>query len=158
MHENFDTTNFSKLKDFIETWPKQIPLAIELRHTDWYNNINVATQLYNIYQENNISNIITDTAGRRDLIHMKLTNLKVFIRFVGANHSSDYKRLDDWIDRIEKWTNKGIESISFFIHQNMEKESVLLSSYFIKKLNNRLNLNLKVPQTLPDINGQQTLF
>ena len=159
MHEDFNPTNFSKLKDFIETWPKQIALAIELRHTDWYNNPNLAPQLHNLYQENNISNIITDTAGRRDLIHMRLTNPKVFIRFVGSNHPSDYQRLDDWVDRIENWTNQGIQSISFFIHQNIEIESVLLSSYFIKKLNKRLSINLKVPKTLLDVqNQQQTLF
>ena len=158
MHEEFSPQNFRKLKDFIETWPTQIPLAIELRHTDWYNT-NVASQLYQLYQNKNISNIITDTAGRRDLLHMRLTNSKVFIRFVGSNHSSDYKRLDEWIDRIEHWSKKGIESISFFIHQNIEIESVLLSSYFIKNLNKRLGLNIKVPKTLSDIKGlQQTLF
>ena len=155
MHESFSPIDFVKLKDFIETWPIQIPLAVELRHTDWYHNTDIAPQLYQLYQTKNICNIITDTAGRRDLLHMRLTNSKVFIRFVGSNHSSDYKRLDDWIDRIESWINQGVQSISFFIHQNVEIESVLLSSYFIKKLNNRLSLNLKVPQTLSDIEGQQ---
>ena len=83
----------------------------------------------------------------------------IFIRFVGANHPSDYQRLDNWIDRLESWTSQGIQSVSFFIHQNIEIESVILSSYFIKKLNKRLNINLKFPKTLMDIqNQQQTLF
>lgn len=159
MHEDFSPLDFIKLREFIETWPAKIPLAVELRHTDWYHNADIATRLYQLYQTKNISNIITDTAGRRDLLHMRLTNPKVFVRFVGSNHASDYQRIDDWIDRIEHWSKKGIESISFFIHQNIEVESVLLSAYLIKNLNKRLSLKLKVPQTLSDIEGkQQRLF
>ncbi|ANW96952.1 hypothetical protein AXE80_11960 [Wenyingzhuangia fucanilytica] len=159
MNEEFSPKDFLKLEDYINTWPKEIPLAIELRHTDWYNNPKVSHQLYQLYQENNISNIITDTAGRRDLLHMRLTNSKPFIRFVGSNHPSDFHRLDDWVDRIEYWIKQGLTSISFFIHQNIEEESVLLSSYFVKKLNHRLGLKLTVPKTLQDIQGQQqTLF
>ena len=41
----------------------------------------------------NISNVIVDTAGRRDLMHMRLTNPTAFVRYVGANHESDYTRL-----------------------------------------------------------------
>lgn len=159
MNENFAPSEFHYLKDFIKTWPKEIPLAVELRHTDWFNNDSNAQQLYQLYSENNISNIITDTAGRRDLIHMSLTNSKVFIRFVGANHQSDFNRLDEWVNRIAYWTKAGIESIAFFIHQNIEIESVLLSAYFIKQLNTKLGTSLKAPKTLQEIKDQQqTLF
>lgn len=159
MNENFAPNEFHYLEDFITTWPKEIPLAAELRHTDWFNNPQISEKLYHCYSEKNISNIITDTAGRRDLLHMSLTSPKVFIRFVGANHPSDYQRLDDWINRIEHWIKQGLQSIAFFVHQNKEKESVLLSAYFIKKLNERLGLNLKIPKTLKDNQNQQpTLF
>lgn len=159
MHENFSPQKFNRLENFVNAWPLKIPLAIELRHADWFQNPHYANKLYTLYQKNNCSNVITDTAARRDLLHMCLTNSKVFIRFVGSNHASDYQRLDHWIDIIENWSQQGLESISFFIHQNIEIESVLLSSYFIKKLNARLCLNLKVPQTLEAIkNRQQTLF
>lgn len=160
MNENFAPTEFSFLSDFIKTWPtEKVPLAVELRHTNWFNNHLIANQLHQLYTDHNISNIITDTAGRRDLLHMRLTNSNIFIRFVGANHSSDFSRLDEWVNRIESWVHNGIESISFFIHQNTEIESVLLSAYFTKQLNQRLNINLKIPTTLQDIkNQQQTLF
>lgn len=159
MNETYEPSEFYKLKDFISTWPTQVPLVLELRHPNWYQDNLTSKELYQLLQENNLSNIITDTAGRRDLLHMRLTCPHVFIRFVGSNHISDYHRLDDWIDRIEYWTNQGISSISFFIHQNIEKESVLLSSYFIKNLNKRLSINLKVPSLLSDDqSGQQSLF
>ncbi|MCB4808506.1 DUF72 domain-containing protein [Tamlana sp. 62-3] len=156
MHNNFAPKDFDRVVAFAESWPKQIPLAMEFRHTNWYNDAVVAKDLYKLLEENNISNIIVDTAGRRDLMHMRLTNATAFVRYVGANHESDYSRLDDWIERIKFWSKQGIKEIDFFVHQNLEKESPLLSAYFIKKLNSELGYNLKIPNEEQHI--QQNLF
>mgnify|MGYP001804200229 CR=1 FL=1 len=86
-----------------------------------------------------------DTAGRRDLLHMRLTNSEAFIRYVGANHTSDYSRLDEWVERLKIWKDQGISNIHFFVHQNLEVESPLLAGYFIKKLNTHLNTQLHIP-------------
>ncbi|MEZ4802600.1 MAG: DUF72 domain-containing protein [Gelidibacter sp.] len=145
MHNNFAPKDYNKVVDFVESWPKEIALAIEFRHTDWYNNQKVAENLYQLLEENNISNVIVDTAGRRDLMHMRLTNGTAFVRYVGANHESDYSRLDAWVERLKKWQDVGINEIDFFIHQNIEKESPLLSAYFIKKLNEELGSDLTIP-------------
>ncbi|RSK38608.1 DUF72 domain-containing protein [Mangrovimonas spongiae] len=154
MHNNFTPKDFNRVVDFVESWPKEVPLAIEFRHTNWYNDEAVANQLYDLLEKNNISNIIVDTAGRRDLMHMRLTNPTAFIRYVGANHKSDYSRLDDWIARIKEWSEQGIKEIDFFIHQNIEKESPLLAAYFIEKLNTELGYNL----TIPNNNNQSKLL
>lgn len=157
MHNNFAPKDFDRVINFIEGWPKEIPLAVEFRHTDWYNDETIAEDLYRLLEENNISNIIVDTAGRRDLMHMRLTNSRAFVRYVGANHPSDYTRLDDWVERLKYWKDNGIEHINFFVHQNIEKESPLLSAYFIKKLNTELGTDLKIPRMKDDINTN-TLF
>ena len=145
MHTNFSPKDFDKVIAFIEKWPKEMPLAVEFRHTDWYNDEFVSKDLYQLLEDNNISNVIVDTAGRRDLMHMRLTNATAFVRYVGANHSNDYSRLDDWVERLKLWTEQGIKEIDFFIHQNIEKESPLLSAYFIKRLNKELGYNIKIP-------------
>ena len=145
MHSNFAPKDFDRVVAFIESWPKEVPLAIEFRHTNWYNDKAIANELYRLLEENNISNVIVDTAGRRDIMHMRLTNATAFIRYVGANHESDYSRLDDWVERLKIWKTQGIKEIDFFVHQNIEKESPLLSAYFIKKLNAELGYNLNIP-------------
>jgi uncharacterized protein YecE (DUF72 family) len=94
------------------------------------------------------TNIIVDTAGRRDMLHMRLTSSTAFVRYVGANHSSDYPRLDEWLQRIKTWKAQGLQELYFFVHQNIELESPLLSAYFIQKLNEEFGTALKVPQTL----------
>ncbi|WP_340198646.1 DUF72 domain-containing protein [Ascidiimonas sp. W6] len=155
MHNNFGPKNWERVISFVEYWPKNVPLAIEFRHTDWFNDPKTAAQLYHLLELNNIANVLVDTAGRRDLMHMRLTNDEAFVRYVGANHPTDYSRLDDWVDRLESWVNMGLGKIHFFIHQNLEVESPLLAAYFIKKLNDRLGTNLKIPM---NSNETQTLF
>ena len=158
MHNNFAPKDFNRVVEFVERWPKEFPLAIEFRHTDWYNNETVSNQLYDLLETNNVSNVLVDTAGRRDLLHMRLTNPTAFVRYVGANHPSDYTRLDDWVKRLKEWQEQGVKEIDFFIHQNIEKESPLLSSYFIKKLNKELGCQLKIPNEDKNDNSQQKLL
>ena len=79
---------------------------------------------------------------------MRLTNNEAFIRYVGANHPTDYDRLEDWIARIAQWKSMGLNNFHFFVHQNLELESPLLSAQFIKSLNDEFDAKLKVPQTL----------
>ena len=116
-----------------------------MRHEEWFLKTTVFDEFTQLLQENNIANILVDTAGRRDMLHMRLTNNEAFIRFVGANHPSDYERLDAWVIRLKEWNDLGLKKIHFFIHQNIELESPLLGAYFIKKLNKELGTNLKVP-------------
>ena len=148
MHNNFGPKNWDRVVRFVEYWPKEFPLAIEFRHTDWFNDKKVSQELYHLLQENNITNVLVDTAGRRDLMHMRLTNNEAFIRYVGANHPTDYDRLEDWIARIAQWKSMGLTNFHFFVHQNLELESPLFSAQFIKSLNDEFDAKLKVPQTL----------
>lgn len=145
MRDNFAPKDFDRVRRFVEYWPKHIPLAMEFRHTDWFHDPAVSSELYELLESNGISNVLVDTAGRRDLMHMRLTVPSVFIRYVGANHPTDYDRLEDWVQRLKQWTDKGIKGIYFFVHQNLEKESPLLSAHFIKLLNEELGTDLKVP-------------
>ncbi len=154
MHDNFGPKNWDRVVRFVEYWPKEFPLAMEFRHTDWFNDEKVSQELYHLLQENNIANIVVDTAGRRDMLHMRLTNNEAFVRYVGANHVTDYDRLDDWIERLDSWKNQGLKNINFFVHQNMELESPLLSAQFIAKLNKKWSTHLQIPKTLQDSTGK----
>lgn len=145
MHANFGPKNFNALKNFVESWPKKLPLAIEVRHKDWFSDKEIFKDFTRLLEENNIANVLVDTAGRRDMMHMRLTNNEAFIRYVGANHPTDYDRLDDWVEKLQELVAAGLKNIHFFIHQNVEKESPLLASYFIKQVNNTFNLNLNIP-------------
>lgn len=145
LHPNFSPVNWERVRRFVEYWPRPMALAIEFRHPGWFRDEVLAAELYQLLEENAIGNILVDTAGRRDLLHMRLTNDEAFIRFVGANHPMDYDRLDDWVQRLKEWHGQGLRKIRFFIHQNVEECSPLLASYFIEKLNKALETNLHIP-------------
>lgn len=153
MHDNFKPKDFDRVEKFVENFPKGIPLAMEVRNTDWFNDKDQAERLYSLLEKHNVANIIVDTAGRRDMLHMRLTSPVAFVRYVGANYESDYSRLDDWLEKVKQWREQGLQSLYFFVHQNVEKESPLLATHFIKKLNSTFDLKLKVP----DLGGKNPM-
>ena len=121
LHENFGPKRYDKLKAFIASFPEVIPLAVEVRGREWFSDKAVWNDYCNFLEGRKISNVIVDTAGRRDMLHMRLTTPNAFIRFVGCNVDEiDLKRIDGWVDRIEKWYGKGLRQLNFFVHQNVE--------------------------------------
>jgi uncharacterized protein YecE (DUF72 family) len=36
LHDNFKPKDYERLEKFVKNWPKEVPLAIELRNTDWF--------------------------------------------------------------------------------------------------------------------------
>ena len=149
LHSNFGYKNMERLINFVENFPKAIPLAVEVRHPEWFSNPVYSDEICSLFESHGVTNILVDTAGRRDLMHMRLTTPTIFIRYVGANDPViDRKRLDEWICRLRKWTDQGLRDINFFVHQNIELESPLLTAYFIEKVNREFGLELKAPKTL----------
>ena len=146
LHDNFKPKDYERLEKFVQDWPKEVPLAIELRNNEWFTDEEIFNKTCELFEKNQITNIIVDTAGRRDMLHMRLTTPVAFIRYVGANAESDYTRLDDWIERIKIWKEEGLEKLYFFVHQNIEKASPLLSAYFIENLNKEFGTQIHIPE------------
>ena len=144
LHDNFKPKDFERVEKFVNDWPKEVPLAIEVRSAEWFEEENFE-KFSKLLEENNIANIIVDTAGRRDMLHMRLTSDTAFVRYVGANADSDYARLDDWLERIKLWKEEGLKNLYFFVHQNVELASPLLSAYFIEKINEAFGTEIHVP-------------
>lgn len=145
LHDKFKPKDFDKLRKVLEDFPKGIPLAVEVRNEEWFSGTDQGNALYELLQRLDMANIIVDTAGRRDMLHMRLTSPVAFIRYVGANHPTDVERLDEWVSRIRKWQQEGLQQLYFFVHQNVEEASPLLATHFIEALNKACHLSLKVP-------------
>lgn len=154
LHDNFKPKDFDRLEKVLNEFPKGVPLGVEVRNAEWFNPGN-QQRLCSLLEQNHMANIIVDTAGRRDMLHMRLTGPEAFVRYVGANHPLDYQRLDDWVERIAVWKAQGLQKLYFFVHQNIELESPLLATHFIKKINERLDLNLHLPNRQ---SGQSSMF
>ena len=93
-------------------------LAVEVRHPDWFAQKNTKKELLDMLESLGRTAVISDVAGRRDVLHMRLTSGTAFIRFNGHNlHHSDFTRIDTWIERLDAWLKKGLREIYFFMHQ-----------------------------------------
>lgn len=144
--DNFLPKNFDILAAYLKSLPKDLDLFIEVRHKDWFEKEN-RDKLFDLLQECNMGWVLTDTSGRRDVLHMQMPVPRVFVRYVGENlHPTDYKRVDDWAKRIKKWKEGGIHAVYFFIHQREELYAPELAKYTIETFNKVCGLNIPPPR------------
>jgi uncharacterized protein YecE (DUF72 family) len=156
VHENYSPASFTELKAYLESLPRDLPIFTEVRHKDWFAQPSVTNALFETMHQLNHGAMITDTAGRRDAVHMYLTIPHAFIRFVGNGlHGSDYERIDQWVTRLKLWSDQGLQSVYLGMHQSNERASPDLCDYFIVKMNEKLGLDIARPK-MPGNN--QTLF
>lgn len=126
----FATNRFTLLQEFVENFPKGVPWALEVRHESWYTDRAAHEDLFHLLRENEVISIITDVAGRRDVLHMNVTNPTTIIRFVGNMlDPTDYSRLDSWVDRLKVWGDQGLKEAYFFMHQPEEDLNVQLGTH-----------------------------
>lgn len=140
----FSPNDYYLLELFLKDWPEAIPIAIELRNYNWFNNSEYFVQFADLLERKKLSFVITDTAGRQDVLHQRLTTKKTFIRFVANDlHPSDFKRIDQWVERLNLWIENGLEELWFFVHQPEEIHCPELIQYFINKLNQSSKIDIQ---------------
>jgi len=159
----FDFDRLNLLTRFLEKFPRAIPLAVELRHESWFNDTANFEAVFEVMQNLNISPVITDVAGRRDVLHQRLTTDSVLIRWVGnALDSTDYERIDAWVARLKTWFEAGLQQVFFFPHEPNNLLAPDIAAYFIRKINEEIGLDIHVPtldgSTVEDVSGQMSLF
>lgn len=132
---------------FIESLPKDVELFVEQRHKEWFSNPEAFDNLFTVLEKQKAGAIITDSSGRRDCVHMRLSTPQAFIRFVGNGlHPTDYTRIDDWVNRMKSWSEQGVKDIFFFMHQHEELHSPELCKYLIETMNKKIGTSIPVPK------------
>jgi uncharacterized protein YecE (DUF72 family) len=107
------------LQIFLNSWPRELPLAVEFRHPDWFTGGVEAELVWTDMEARQIGAVISDTAGRRDAVHMRLTAPFLLLRFGGnEGHRSDDFRLNQWAERLATWSKTGgLKEVHFLVHQ-----------------------------------------
>jgi uncharacterized protein YecE (DUF72 family) len=118
MPPNFTPKHIQTLMDWVKQWPRDVPLALELRHPGWFQDSKLLVDLVDFLTAHHIGFVITDTPGRRDVLHMALTAPFLVLRFLGSElHPSDRTRLADWSERLDQWHQRGLQEVYLLIHQ-----------------------------------------
>lgn len=146
------------LEAFLQKLPPQLPVAVEFRHEDWFRVPQVWDMALELLRHYGKATVITDVAGRRDVVHQSLSIPTAMIRFVGNElHPTDYQRIDEWVLRLKSWFEKGLQTVYFFVHCGSNHYAPDLALYFIRQLNQACSLQIKEPKLLPRV-VQTSLF
>jgi uncharacterized protein YecE (DUF72 family) len=144
------------LEHFLKEFPKDIPLAIEFRHESWFKSTLAKNEMLALLVCTAKHSLITDVAGRRDVLHMGLASDKVVIRFVGNGlHPTDYQRIDSWVTRISNWQKQGLKEVYFFTH---EPDNILapdLADYLHQQLSLKTDMKVRGPKFYGTEDGEQ---
>lgn len=127
----FGLDRLEALISFCEVWPHEIPLSIELRNEELLHSEAALACI----RKAGMGLVITDTAGHRELVHMRLLQKRVLIRFVAVGESNqDDLRLVEWIQRLKTWHTSGIEQVYFFCHEPDNRYAPGLSRRFLDRV------------------------
>ena len=157
LSDRFGPGQATLLQHYVRQLPAGFAACVELRAEDWFKpGLRESPMVLDTWQEmleRGIGTVITDVAGRRDVLHMRLTSPVAFIRFVtNGLHPTDYQRADAWVERIGDWAGKGLREVYLFVHSPGELTSPEIMKYLITRFNECGLASLPVPNL---VNGGQ---
>jgi len=166
LSDSFGPDRAAVLQNYVRRLPRDFHTCVELRQQSWFAPNNAASALaitgksevlssaadtWQLFRDLGIGTVITDSSGRRDCVHMKLTAPVAFIRFVANNmHPTDFTRIDAWAERLRSWTRKGLREIYFIVHSHHELHAPELVHYAITQFNEKCGTSLRPPKLLKD--------
>ena len=106
---------------YLKMLPADFKLSLELRHPDWFENPDTIESFARELNAMGKGLVITDAPGRRDAVHMMLSNNTAFIRFnCRGDHELDLFRIEQWKKQLRSWFLQGLERCYFFLHIHEE--------------------------------------
>ena len=100
----FGADRLPVVERFLDRWPRLLPLALEVRHASWFADPYATEALMDALAARSVAAVISDVAGRRDVLHGYVTAPRTMVRFVGNGLiDSDFTRLAEWADKLREW-------------------------------------------------------
>ena len=135
-----------KLNAYLREWPRELEVAVEFRHPDWFTGAPEAEGTWATMLELGMGAVISDTALRRDAMHMRMTAPFLLLRFGGySGHASDALRLKAWCDRLAIWSEQGLKSVDLLVHQPDSVKTPDTCRLFADLVEERLKLKVRAP-------------
>ncbi len=149
---SFEPLQFRTLSSFLKQLPPDFPIAVEFRHPDWFSDKVIWQKTIEMLHELGVGTVMSDVAGRRDVLHMSLTSPTFTLRFVGHElHPSDFTRVDAWVQRLKTWFDRGLKTAYIFVHCGENINAPELTAYWIKQLNLHCGISLQLPRIQPKV-------
>ena len=141
---HFDYGRKAALFHFLQQWPKEFELALEFRHPSWFSDGHILPALEKYLQGQRIGLVITDVAGRRDVLHTSISSDFVMLRLIGNNlHPSDFTRAQTWAERLNSWSSAGLRRVFYFVHEPEDEKAPEMAQAVIRGLNEEAGADLE---------------
>lgn len=153
---HFRPSRQNELLAFAAQFPDNIPLSIEFRAEEWFADKKIWNDTCEALESLGVGTVLTDVAGRRDILHQRLTTPQAMIRFVCENgHPSDYQRLSAWAKTWVEWEKLGMKEAQMFIHASERSALIPLAFHFISEWNTLSSMHI---QGFSGLSTQGSLF
>lgn len=145
---HFDYSKKAILFRFLEQWPTDFELALEFRHPSWFKDGEVLPALTEYLQKKGargkgIGLVITDVAGRRDVLHASVSAPFTMLRFIGNDlHPTDFQRAKLWAERFSELSNAGMQRAFFFVHEPDDIHAPEMAQTIVQELNEEVGADL----------------
>lgn len=147
----FDYNRRAWLHQFLRQWPADLELALEFRHPSWFEGRQIRPSLVKYLQENGVGLVITDVAGRRDVVHTSISAPYTMLRFIGNDlHPSDAARAAVWAERLATWSRAGLQRVFFFVHEPDDIVTPQMTAVVVRELNERAGAGLDLARLAQD--------
>lgn len=158
--EYFGPHLWSNFEQFIAQWPTDFRLAVEFRHKDWFDEQLLIAPAYELLARRQMTCVITDVSGRRDVSHSSLPFPTAMLRFVANGlHPTDYDRFQLWISRIKAWQDQGLQELYFFVHQPEDIDTHTFGQHTIQQFQSQFpHFHIQQDSRSQDNGEQMSLF
>lgn len=128
----FSARHFTALTRFLNGWPDDLPIAVEVRHADYFDESSHERRLDELLRSRGIDRCLfdsralfsappSDDAEReaqkrkpRSPFRATVTGQRPMVRFVGRNDVSHVTEwIDQWVEDFRQWLSQGLNPIVF---------------------------------------------
>jgi len=153
---DFDAAHESSLRRWLDHWPESFPLAVEVRHADWFDQGSHESRLDRELSERGMDRVLFDSRclfsespddpveqvsqsrKPRSPFRTTVTGQRPFVRFIGRNR---LEKTDPWIEswsrQVAVWLREGRE-VYFFTHAPDDAFAPELARRFYRRLQQEL--------------------
>ena len=156
---------FDDLRAFLEAWPGEVPLAVEVRHLGWFGSPHNET-LNELLSKYRMARVVIDTRPIRSLqgekilegsVYQRLLEARqrkpnvpilpertasfVFLRYIGhPQFETNAQFLNEWVDYLTSWLGEGGTEAYVFCHCPDERLDPWLCRQLYQRVAERLSL------------------
>lgn len=126
LHASFSSERLDELEGFCSHWPESFPLAVEVRHLDFFTDESIAQRLNQLLESHKVDRVIFDSRalfhappsdpaeeksqGRKPKLPVRwqATGQRPMVRFVGRNAIESVRRWQEEVaEKVATWIGEG---------------------------------------------------